>query len=305
MKPSSNQDTIKSAKQGEEAAWKILYNEYYPFLYADALRFHGNTPFAKDAVQEAFLLAYLNFHQLKEPAAFKSWLKKILRHYCYRNRSFAHNIIDVLALNPDHSWENEIERKCELLYEQSKIFQLIAQLSEPLRCTLLLRYFSAFQSYEQIATILCVPVGTIRSRLNEAKSKIAASWENDKGVSEEFYRHSEEWNAFYHHHFTGMYESEGARQRLIQHFEKKIEITFTSGKVGAGRNYLEHEIENDLYYGSRYQPTNIVSCDNISIVEGTNFNSPEFPARCPANSVFVLFREKGRVQRLNLYDSPQ
>jgi RNA polymerase sigma-70 factor (ECF subfamily) len=49
----------------------------------------------------------------------------------------------------------------------------IEQLSEPLRLVTLLRYFTGVTSYEQIAGICCVPVGTVRSRLSKARATLA------------------------------------------------------------------------------------------------------------------------------------
>ena len=76
-------------------------------------------------------------------------------------------------------------------------------------------------------------------------------------------------------------------------------------KIDAGRDFIEKEINSELYFGSFYQPVNVISCGNISIIEGTNYNPPEYPDRCPESSVFVLYRNKGKVDKLNLYNSPQ
>ena len=269
--------------------------------------FLGNTPAAKDAVQDAFLLAYLQLHQLKNINAFGAWIKKILHHNCYRKlHSYRHyTTASAISITDDNFWENEMERKLELFSKRTQLYEAIGSLAEPLRCTLLLRYFSTFQSYEQIATILCVPVGTVCSRLNQARSRLIEHWKRDHEINENIYKQSEGWSDFYFHHFTSMYESEIARKKLIHHFEKKIEITFTSGKSGAGREYFENEIEDDLHFGTRYQPIHVASCGNISIVEGTNYNPPDCPGRCPESSVFVLFRNGDRVNKLNLYNTPQ
>jgi DNA-directed RNA polymerase specialized sigma24 family protein len=65
----------KAAGTGEEAAWNVLYRQYYPSLYSVALRICGNTSVAKDAVQDTFMMAYLKLAQLKDIAAFGGWIK--------------------------------------------------------------------------------------------------------------------------------------------------------------------------------------------------------------------------------------
>src|SRR5258706_14991890 len=77
---------VNEAKQGRQPAWNLLYNHFQPFLYAGALNICGNTPAAKDAVQDAFVIAFLQLNKLKDPQAFPAWIKKILQHNCYRNK---------------------------------------------------------------------------------------------------------------------------------------------------------------------------------------------------------------------------
>jgi RNA polymerase sigma-70 factor (ECF subfamily) len=55
------------------------------------------------------------------------------------------------------------------------MWHALGELSEPLRSVTLLRYFSDVSSYEQIATLCGVPVGTVRSRLNQGRSKLATA----------------------------------------------------------------------------------------------------------------------------------
>ena len=57
---------VKAAQFGEEAAWNVLYQHYYPSLYATALRISKDIDNAKDAVQDTFIKAHLKLAQLKD-----------------------------------------------------------------------------------------------------------------------------------------------------------------------------------------------------------------------------------------------
>ena len=73
-----SQEFIKAAMAGDVSAWNILYRQHAPWLYATALGICGNSPEAKDAVQDTLIQAYLKLQQLKNPNAFTAWLKKML-----------------------------------------------------------------------------------------------------------------------------------------------------------------------------------------------------------------------------------
>src|SRR4030095_13663171 len=85
MFDSVKNEWIKAAVAGEEAAWGFLYRQYYPIAYSLAIKLCGNSELAKDIVQETFIMACLKIHQLHEPRAFESWLKKILRRHYFRH----------------------------------------------------------------------------------------------------------------------------------------------------------------------------------------------------------------------------
>ncbi len=106
-------ELVRAAKAGEEAAWNALYQQYYPKLYAVALRLYSNGPAAKDAVQETFIIAYLKLFQLQEIATFGGWLKKILLHHSYRDlhRNRLNVRLDTLVLASDAWWEDELSNQ--------------------------------------------------------------------------------------------------------------------------------------------------------------------------------------------------
>jgi RNA polymerase sigma factor (sigma-70 family) len=300
-------EQVKAAKAGDQAAWSTLYHHYYAGLYAAALTIHKNISAAEDAVHDAFILAYMKLHQLKEVAAFGSWMKQILIHSGYRvlHRSSVMERMNDALLESDTWWEDELNRKLEILSTEGQLYTVIAQLPEVLRSTLLLRYFSGFQSYEEIASILSIPVGTVRSRLNQAKLKLAEQWQLHEDSTIEIFKQSQEWNHFYQTSFTGMHYHDEDKNRFVAHLQSDVRLILSGGKQNTGPQLFEKMIVEDREAGSWLTPTNVTSCGNISIIEARHFNSPENPAHCPPRSVLVLYRNKQKVDKMSFYVSLQ
>lgn len=291
---------VSLARQGEETAWNHIYQQYYPSLFAKAVKICGSGTTAKDAVQNTFVTAYLKLAQLKDPATIGAWLHKILVHTCFRmqqgNKKHSHAELPAESCT---YWENSVDNKLERLYARGRLYANVASLPETLRGTLMLRYFSECTSYEDIASVLAIPVGTVRSRLNQARQQLAEKWSQKAEISDRSTRLIEEWNQFYLSHFGGLHESDEIKKRLLNHFDENMQLTFTSGASASGRALVDREVQQDRMYGSWFKPTNAITAGNISIVEAQNFNSAEYPDRCPPSVVFVLYRNGSSVHKLH------
>src|SRR4030095_16628330 len=134
------QQTIRAAQNGEESAWSILYQHYHPKLYEAALRICRASPEVKDLVQDSFMTAYLKLAQLKDPAHFESWIKKILRRNCYRliYKNRLRKEVDLLTLPDLNEVGASIEQKFDQLLLQRRLHRLLSQLHDGLLSTLLL-----------------------------------------------------------------------------------------------------------------------------------------------------------------------
>lgn len=301
-------DTYKNviaAQNGEAVAWNFLFRQYYPWMYATALQICGNNAAAKDAVQETFVTAWLKLHQLKDIHAFGGWLKTSLVRYCHRSarrRSLrAGEYFSAAELTS--LWHDEISEKLDRHEQQIRIYNTLSNLPDILQTVVLLRYFSRFNSYEQIAAVLCIPVGTVRSRLSQAKQKMVLHWLESSADNDKMFRRVQEWNHLYNAYFGNVYTSLHYREKLISHFDKDLHLVFTSGITVFSRKMVEQQIEDDLLYGNSFRDLQVMSSGNISIVETHNSNSPGYPDRCPDSTVFVLQRTGNKTTRLRLHHS--
>lgn len=293
---------VKAAQLGDEHAWALLYQQHYPRLYSLALSICGNTFEAKDALQDTFITAYLKLGTLKEASAFGSWTRKILIHHCHRitGNHARKNIVGESALHEKYC-DDEVNRTFDWLHSQNRLHGILANLPEFLHSTLLLRFFSNFCSYEEIAAILCVPVGTVRSRLNQAKIRLAEAWRRHELLCAEMFKQDSEWNEFYYSTFAALHEHDNYKDRFIDHLQTDMEIVFSKRERNWGSWLIDKEINDDRKFGSWFYPINVFSSGSTSVVEVKHFNPPEHPERCPQSSVFVLFRKNGKVSRMNFH----
>lgn len=123
-----------------------------------------------DAVSEAVLKAYAGRGKLKNPQFFKTWLVRIVMNECYsflrkRKRELPLNeaVTEAVETTPDFVKEEYLE-----LYESMK------KLMEKDRICVQLFYMEGY-SVKEIATILHIPEGTVKSRLNRARKQLKSN----------------------------------------------------------------------------------------------------------------------------------
>lgn len=302
MHPAFTLQLVESARNGDEEAWNILYQHYYPKLYATALRICGAVPETKDLIQDSFVTAYLKLSQLKEISNFESWVRKILMRNCYRlinrNRKRTQTYLNTIT-------EQQLKEDIELQFEKFPLFyrlyNVLSELSESLRSVVLLHYFSSFTSYNEIATILSIPVGTVRSRLNEARAKLTDKWKQPLSKSTYNKQECEEWNHFYFETYSNLHFNDNEKNKFLHHLGKSVKIFFPGGMLDVGYRAFENLIIDDKKHGSWLQPIQVLTCGNISVIEAVHFNSAEHPNHCPPKSIAVLYRKKMEVVQLNLH----
>jgi hypothetical protein len=185
------------------------------------------------------------------------------------------------------------------------VWTALSELSEPLRVTAMLRYFGSYASYEEIATILGVPVGTVRSRLNRAKMKLVDAFLETAGLAhDEARRLAESRTRFFvqaHAEFNrGYYEM------LASAFSDGLVLAYPDGSVGRGIEFLVHHLwEEDLVAGVKVHPTNIVASKDVTVIEG-DFESPrDDPFHCPPATSLVYFYRDGRIHLARQYYAPR
>ncbi|HYQ09383.1 MAG TPA: sigma-70 family RNA polymerase sigma factor [Xanthobacteraceae bacterium] len=153
-------------------------------VYTLARYLMRNTHDAEDAVQECFLRALRHFDSYRGPAM-KPWLLAILRNVC--NAEFARRGKEELPTDyaTDETLAEEMpmwqepqaspEKMIVQRQDSATIRRLVAELPEPFREAIVLREMNNL-SYQEIAQVAGVPIGTVMSRLARARAMLRSAW---------------------------------------------------------------------------------------------------------------------------------
>lgn len=172
----SDAELARAAQNGDAVSLGVLLERHRAPLHALALRILGYGPEAQDAVQDAFIVALSGIDRLRESEAVGGWLRGIVRNVCLtRLREERGELLfgEPLARLERTLCEPSTEEAIDRLAMREWVWTALSELPEALRITAMLRYFGSYASYEELSAILGVPVGTVRSRLNRAKAKLA------------------------------------------------------------------------------------------------------------------------------------
>jgi RNA polymerase sigma-70 factor (ECF subfamily) len=170
---------IDQALQGNQQAFRQLWQHYHRHLYFIIYRMVRNAPAAEDLTAEAFAKAFAHLPRFRKEYSFSAWLFRI----CI-NLAFTHlrrRKTDTLRLSyltlPGAEADGYPEGACpaygpEEQFEQAQrreaVLRALGHLSLPFRQVLMLRYFEQL-SYEEIAVQTRQPLGTVKNRIHRAK----------------------------------------------------------------------------------------------------------------------------------------
>lgn len=123
-----------------------------------------------DAIQNALVSAYTNLYRLQNNQYFSTWIIRILINKCYDiakdNQKRYNNVIDIDDYNTD-----EGVRSYDRYNSDSIMENVLSKIDEELRTITVLYYYNDY-SVSEIARIIDIPEGTVKSRLSRARSKI-------------------------------------------------------------------------------------------------------------------------------------
>ncbi|GAG52848.1 unnamed protein product, partial [marine sediment metagenome] len=174
---------------GEEAAFRLIVNRYKNGLYVFLKRFLNRQDLIDDVFQETFLQLFTSRESFDTSRPLRPWLFTIAANKAkdaLRKRQRTAAIpIGTIADSEEMSFDdvlNTLTSDSTMPYEKlekgetaARVRQVIANMPENLREILILAYFNKF-SYKQMAHILSIPIGTVKSRLHTAVGRFAGEW---------------------------------------------------------------------------------------------------------------------------------
>lgn len=174
---------VRAVLNGDVNAFEMLVKEYEKNVYNLALRMVGNSEDAADMSQEAFIKAYNSLDSFRGDSKFSVWLYRIVSNVCLdfiRSRKRKQTVS--LSMEDDNGDDVELdiaddtqspERLMDKRLTREAVRRGLASLPPGQRQILLLREIQGL-SYDEIAEILNVEAGTVKSRIFRARKKLSA-----------------------------------------------------------------------------------------------------------------------------------
>jgi len=168
---------IKRFKKGEKAAFEELVLKYQDRIYNLCRHMLGNIHDAEDAAQDTFIKAYHNLDNFRHEASFYTWLYRIAVNTCldYKKKPFFGSFFTKTDAGEFIDEPASDRPSPERLYESKQIglalHNSIRKLPTKLRTAIVLKEIEGL-SYEEIADILEVSIGTVKSRLSRAREEL-------------------------------------------------------------------------------------------------------------------------------------
>jgi len=172
---------VKRVQQGDKRAFDVLVQKYQHRIVSLVSRYVSDSGDSLDVAQEAFIKAYRAIGKFRGDSAFYTWLyriaintaKNFLVAQGRRPPATDVDAVDAEQYSGDTRLKDRATPEHELLREEieNTIYGTIAQLPDDLRTAIMLREIEGM-SYEEIATTMDCPIGTVRSRIFRAREAI-------------------------------------------------------------------------------------------------------------------------------------
>lgn len=170
-------DLIIQAQAGDRHSFDQLVAKAYPLVFNTAYRILGDYDAAADATQTSFVRAYRSLRTFRRSSSFTTWLYRIVSNVCLdmvrRQKRQAQSL--TLDAGGEPFVERDIpderampERTAMETELQKAVHRALGKLRMDHRVVLVMYDLAGF-SYEEIAEMLKLPLGTVKSRLNRAR----------------------------------------------------------------------------------------------------------------------------------------
>ncbi|MBX6314749.1 MAG: sigma-70 family RNA polymerase sigma factor [Isosphaeraceae bacterium] len=172
-----DQDLIAACRAGKVEAFGVLVRRYQDRLYPTVLRLVGCAEDAQDLLQDTFLRAFEKLGRFHGESSFYTWIYRIAVNLALsdrRRRRAARRAPEVHGEAfdpPDPSDDSDPSLPLERAERDERVQEALNGLASDHRAVIVLKDLDGLR-YEEIASILGVPVGTVRSRLHRARCEL-------------------------------------------------------------------------------------------------------------------------------------
>ena len=169
-------DLVRRAQHGDQAAFATIAVATYGRLQQLAYGMLRDRHLAEDATQQAMLVAWRELPRLRDPERFEAWTYRLLVNACHAEGRKASRWLPALGIDTpaDPVTSDETGR----VADRDQLERGFRRLSLDHRAVVVLRHYLDL-SMEDVAAVLDIPVGTVRSRLHRAMQELRAALEAD------------------------------------------------------------------------------------------------------------------------------
>lgn len=168
-------DLVEQAQQGDRQAFALLAYSLSDRLFPVAQRILRDFDSAGDALQDALVRIWRDLPALRDPARFEAWTYRLLVHACMDQLRTSKRHRDKVRLLPRPGLEDDPELSLVVRDQLERAFR---RLPLDQRTVVVLHYYRDLP-LEEIADVLEIPTGTVRSRLHYARRALRAAIEAD------------------------------------------------------------------------------------------------------------------------------
>jgi RNA polymerase sigma factor (sigma-70 family) len=292
---------VRAAQQGDPDGLARVLQHEYPGMRAVAVGVLGAGPDAEDACQDAAVTALARIGDLRDPSKVRPWLHAIVRNNCrmiLRNRmpgliqSAGADLIASLLDDPVATIERGALRDL--------VWHGLRQLTPATLPVAMLRYFTVRNSYEEIATLCGIPIGTVRSRLSDARRQLATVLPL----------------VGHHRHLDqGAINTERGEEAAAilsavadcvplpsvhQRWAEDLVMYWPSGRISTGLAPIYDVLHRDYQMGARHRLTGVTGTPGITIWEADVMYGLGRPDGYPTAGTWLLRERAGRVCEVRL-----
>jgi len=171
--PTAEQILIQQAQKGDHDAFALLVNEHQRYVYNLALRVVKDENEALDLAQETFVRAWTALPNFKGQSQLRTWLYRIVTNLCYNRlpnlrkslNDLGDDVMENIPQFDNPAFEIESNETRKFLH------QAIDELDSQYKILITLRYQNEL-SYEEIASTLNLPLGTVKTGIFRAKEQL-------------------------------------------------------------------------------------------------------------------------------------
>jgi RNA polymerase sigma-70 factor, ECF subfamily len=170
MGAQTDRQLVKRILAGDHSAFETLLDTYEARVYRLALRFTNSVPDAEDVTQEIFVGIYKGIGNFRGTSALSTWIYRVAMNHCleYRRK----RKLDCVPYNEDltlisQDWRDDPVQSADQQELAARVEAAINCLAPHHRDVVMLHELQGL-TYQEVATVLNVPVGTVKSRLSNA-----------------------------------------------------------------------------------------------------------------------------------------